>query len=678
MIRIRERRERLSAWQEKTRSRWILTLLFLLCGVGLFGPLCWSSYQYSQLRVRIAAVLLEANIAERNPIAMQLIERGTVTVDGVEIGGTRVQSVADQMFSRDGRIGEPDYASSFIAASVSPGWAPVNIIERPWVVAAISLGLIGLTILSVWVGMAIELVLVALATGGAMTLFWFTSQLDWIVAVAGIGFLIFAFLLLMRVALVLLSAPQQVFGVAHTLLLESLRQRISIGFIGGLLVVLPLIPLWIDRREPLRYQVQTFIARGTGLVFVVAACLTLFLSCATVAFEIRDRQIWNVLTKPVSRFQYLIGKILGLSVLNGIVLIVGSFAVFVYVQLMSTRSATDIQDAAAVQNQVLVAREMERPTYIPMDQEKLREIVNSSIENDSILRGEIAAGTKSEVDVARDIRMTKTSEFMTAQRTIEAGKSRTFEFSGLEEARRSVAQPVLRYAFHIGRDSSHDLFPVLLYFGDLPPIQVNYVPVQRNVVAIPVEAIRADGTLSVKILNGGIARDGQIYPAEWSMNFEGDGLEVLHRVGGFEANFFRAILIDWGKLIFIAALGVAAASVLSFPVAVLLAVTIFVAASISPFLAMALENYTVSPDAGIAVQIFQYFIRMVVGFVQWALSPFAEVGSSANLVDGRVISWRVVFGSMALVGVAWSLVVFSLGLLCFNKKEIAIYSGGDG
>ena len=677
MIRIREWRERLFAWQDVTRNRWILSFAFILCGVALLGPLCWSSYNYSKLRWRIASVLSEANIAEKNPIAVQLIERGSVTIDGVEIGSERIRTVADQMFDRNGVIAEADYVSSFIASSVSPGWAPVTIIERPWIVAGISLGFIAFILLAVWVGMGIQFMIVLLLSGGLMALFWVLSNLQLMVAVAGIGLLIFAFILLIRIALISLSSPRQIMAVAHTLLIEALRLRISIGFIGALLIILPLIPLWIDQREPLRYQIQTFISRGTGLVFVIAACLTLFLSCATVSFEIRDRQIWNVLTKPISRFQYMSGKILGLSVLNGIVLIVGGVAVFCYVQLLSTRAPADLQDASAVQNQVLVARATERPAYKLMDVEKLRDIVNSTIENDSLLKQAILDGIKSEVDVAREIRSTKTTEFMAAQRTIEPGKSRSFEFTGLQNARQSASQPTLRYVFHISQDSSHDLFPVLISFGDSPAFQVNYVPVQRNVVVIPIEAIREDGTLRVTLLNGGITSDGQIYPSPWSMNFDADGLEVLHRVGGFEANYFRAMLIDWVKLIFIASLGVAAASVLSFPVAVLLSVTIFIAASISPFLALALENYAISPDSNILIQISQFFIEKVVGAVQWSLAPFAAAGSSTDLIDGRAITWTKVMSCIGQIGILWSFAVFMLGFLAFRKKEIAIYSGGD-
>ncbi len=677
MIWLRAWHERLANWQEVPKNRWILTVLVSVCAVASFGPLCWSSYKYSELRTRIGSVLSEANIEERNQVAVQLLERGTVTVDGVEIGGVRVQAVADQMFARDGLIGDVAFASSFIASSASPGWAPANIIEQPLVVICISILALSLALLAVWLGNSIALFALIAITGGLMGIFWTTSQLDLVLASAGIGFLIFSFLLLTRVALIFLGSPIQIFAVANTLILEAIRQRISIGFIGALLIVLPLIPLGIDSRDPLRYQLQTFISRGTSLVFLVAACLTLFLSCSTVAFEIRDKQIWNILTKPVSRFQYLAGKLLGLTVLNGIVLVVGSFAVFVFVQLMSTRAPIDNQDAAAVRNQVLVAREVARPQYKLIDPEKLRETVNGSIQNDSILRGEIADGIKSESDVARQIRSQKTTEFMTAQRLVNAGESEEFIFSGLAEARRAAAQPVLRYCFHMGRDTTHELYPVLMKFGDLQPIQVNFVPVQKNIVEIPVKAIQEDGTLVVTLVNAGVTRDGQIYPGEGSFNFDADGIEVLHRVGGFEGNFFRAVLIDWGKLIFIAALGVGSASILSFPVAVLLSCTIFIVGSMSTFLSVALDNYSISTDANVFAQFFQYIIRAIVQFVWWALKPFSS-SSSADLIDGQVIPWKLVFVSIAQVGIGWSVAVFSLCLLAFKKKEIAIYSGGDG
>ena len=65
-----------------------------------------------------------------------------------------------------------------------------------------------------------------------------------------------------------------VFAIASNVLRESMRLRIATFFAGTVLVLIPLLPVWIDPNDPLRYQVQTFLSRSTGLLFFLAACLT--------------------------------------------------------------------------------------------------------------------------------------------------------------------------------------------------------------------------------------------------------------------------------------------------------------------------------------------------------------------------------------------------------------------
>ncbi len=669
--------ERFALWQERFRSRVSLTVLALLLVAAAAGPLWWSSLQHAQLVREIAAVLREANIRERNPPAVNLVDRGMVQLSGREVGSPRVQAVASGMFNEQGTVDEVPAFASFIAATQAPRWAPPQVVEQPTLVGGIAIGVAALVVAAIWLGLSPALIGITVVIGPVVAGCFAFGHMQLFVAFAGIGILLFLVLVATQLALRVLSPTGAMTGVAHTLLLEATRQRISAACIGGLLVVLPLLPLFISSRDPLRYQVQTFIARGTGLVFLVAAFLTLLLACATVAFEIRDRQIWNVLTKPVSRVQYLAGKWLGLAVLNAVLLTVGGAAVLVQVSLVSARPAGSVEDGAALNNQVLVARATERPAYTNIDPIELRDAVNREIENDSVLRGEIEAGAKSESDVVRQLRVQKVTEFATAQRTIAAGASRSYSFSGLLPARNAGIAPMLRYSFHSGPDSTHEVYPVSFLFGDLPPELIEYVPVQRNIIVIPVEAIADDGTLRVTIVNGAMMEGGRIVPAPWSMNFDADGLEVLHRVGGFEGNFLRAMLVDWGKLLFIAALGVSAAGFLSFPVAVLVAMTVFIVGSMSPFLGIAVEQFAVPIDAPWFMQVFEAFIRGFVGSVQWLLAPFASVGSSTDLVDGRVIPWGSVVRAVGLIGLVWSALAFAIGGLAFSRKEIAIYSGGE-
>src|SRR5262245_23671165 len=153
-------------------------------------------------------------------------------------------------------------------------------------------------------------------------------------AFAGIGLLTFTFVLLSRAALVVLFPANQVLAVAHTVVKEASRRGISLVFIVLLLVALPLLPMALDPDAPLRYRIQTFISLSMGLTFAVAAVMTLFFSCASVAFEIRDRQIWHLMTKPLARLNYLLGKWIGVVMVNLIILAVASVSTFTFIQYL--------------------------------------------------------------------------------------------------------------------------------------------------------------------------------------------------------------------------------------------------------------------------------------------------------------------------------------------------------
>lgn len=664
-------------WQSTSAGRGALSAILALAVSGVFGPMWWSSVRYQALQQGIVAELAKANSVERTPEARQLMEKGTVTVDGREFGGVRVRDVASQLFDAKGLVAQPEALAALIAQTEAPAWAPLAIVERPGVPLAAWIGGLLLAVTSVWIGLAGTLLSVAGATALVTLPFWAAGMLAATVALAGAGTLLFLFAFLVRLVMIALGRSGPACAIAQNVMREALRQRVPVGFIVALLVLLPLIPLWIDADDPLRYQIQTFIDRGTSLVYAFAACMTLLLACSSVAFEIRDRQVWHVLTKPVSRVRYLAGKWLGICALNGTVLAVGMFAVFVYVQFMRTRPAADLLDAAAVREQVLVARIGTFPQYESIDRDRLLAAVDAAIAADATLRSDIESGKRREIDVRAELATQKLAEFGSAQRSIEGGKSRTYAFRGLGDARRLGAPVTLKFEFHIGRDDTHETHPVIFRFADGSWIDRQYVPTQASYITVPAGVIGEDGTLEVEVMNVGF--DGQGFvPGPLPLNFDDDGLEALHRVGSFEANFLRAGLVDWAKLVFLAALGVATASVLSFPVATLLSFTIFMTASMSGFLAIALDRFSAPSDADMGVRAFYAFVQVVAGGAQAALSAFGDTGTTQDLVEGRLVPWSLVGKAVALIAVLWSVVAFLIAWAGFSRKEIAIYSGAGG
>jgi len=664
-------------WSSSLGGRLALTASLTLLVTAVFGPMWWSSVRYQALQQRIVAQLDKVNIAERTPEARQLTELGTITVDGREYGGSRVREVASQLFDAQGRIAYPEVLAATIAQTEAPSWAPLAIVERPAVPAVAWLAFVCLAGVSPWIGLSGTLILTASGTALLAAPFWWFGMLAPTVAISGAGALLFLFAFLTRLVMLALSVATPTFGIAQNVMREALRQRVPVGFIVSLLVLLPLLPLWIDAKDPLRYQIQTFMDRGTTLVYAFAACMTLLLACSSVAFEIRDRQVWHVLTQPVSRVQFLAGKWIGISALNATVLAVGFLAVFVYVQFMRTRPAADLLDAAAVQEQVLVARRGTFPQYESLDRERLLAAVDAAIDADATLRSDIESRKRRELDVRAELATQKLAEFGSAQRSIEPGKARTYLFRGLGEAKRDKAPVTLKFEFHIGRDDTHETHPVIFRFADGTWMDRKYVPTQPSVVTIPSDAIADDGTLSVEIMNVGF--DGQGFlPGLLPMNFDEDGIEVMHRVGSFEANFLRAAMVDWAKLIFLAALGVATASILSFPVATLLSFTVFLTASMSAYLAIALDRFSAPGDADMGVRAFYAFVQVVAGGAQGALSAFGDAATTQELVEGRVIPWSMVLKSIGLIAALWSVVAFLVAWVGFSRKEIAIYSGKGG
>ncbi len=147
------------------------------------------------------------------------------------------------------------------------------------------------------------------------------------------------FLTLIQTARVGLFGSNPVIAIARNLLNEAVRMKISVVFIVLLLILMALIPNSLTEDQPLRYRVQQWLSYGLGFSYAVLALLTVFLSVATVAFEQRDKIIWQTATKPVASWQYVLGKWTGIMVLNLVLLSVAAGGVFIFTEYLRHQPA---------------------------------------------------------------------------------------------------------------------------------------------------------------------------------------------------------------------------------------------------------------------------------------------------------------------------------------------------
>jgi len=297
-------------------------------------------------------------------------------------------------------------------------------------------------------------------------------------------------------------------------------------------------------------------------------------------------------------------------------------------------------------------------------------------------------------DVALSVKRAMAREmqevFVTQQRSVPpieelqpGGNQRTYVFENLGSARKLQSTLTLRYRFHILRDDEHETYPVGFVFNDRPDtaLRRQYIPTVSHVLPVGTDLVRDDGTMSVTIVNlHNPPPDQQGYG---ELNFEHGDFELLYKVDSFEANFGRAVIMTLVKLAFVAMLGLAAATILSFPVACLLTFVVVFAATMGPFLAMSLDEYyppvwnqfDKTDIPMVILWAFQSSIRAIAQGLVFVLHSFGEYTPTQSLVEGRLIGWRSVASCVFWIGIVWSSIALLVGYLSIRNRQLAIYSG---
>ena len=144
-------------------------------------------------------------------------------------------------------------------------------------------------VLAVWLGLLVPIVMTGVVGGVLAGLAWLIGAELWILPLLAMAGLFMVFLILTNLASWLLARPIGWCAVAHTLLKEAARTRLSLGFVILLLVVLPLLPLTINLDGPLRHAIQAYLGRSIGFTFLLAAIMTVTLACSSSASRSRLR-----------------------------------------------------------------------------------------------------------------------------------------------------------------------------------------------------------------------------------------------------------------------------------------------------------------------------------------------------------------------------------------------------
>lgn len=547
----------------------------------------------------------------------------------------------------------------------------------------------------IWLGLALTyLALIAVSALIAVPMLLSARTEDYGVMILGVVALTCSFTALLQGLRLVYSLPGPIFAVARNVLAEAVRMKLSVVFIVLLVLAMAVLPQVFDSDNPLRHRMQSFLQYSTGGSFWIIALLTLFFSAGTVAFEQRDKIIWQTMTKPVAPWKYILGKWLGVVGLVAVLLTVSASGVFLateYFRRMpatgefapyQTRSGEVAEDRLILETQVLTARTSIDPGIdFSINDEQFTRALDARIEQERLTQQQ-GPGWRPPMSVVQGWRVELFNQAVTQFLSVEPGQGELYTFEGLGHVRDAGRPLALVYRVDAEGNRPDRFYNVSFMLpGNIivtREIGLGYT----HTLEISPDFIDPMGRLQIEVVNGQLVPSGASLAAvtineeglvQQTMSFPPGGIQISYSAGSYHMNFFRVIGVLWVKLAFLSMVAIFAATFMSFPVACLVAVCVFLMAEGAGFIASSLEVYSVKDTEG-DINPIKVAIASISYGVSSMFSVYADLRPTGRLVEGRLLGWGESARGVSVLAIA-SAALYLAGVWIFRRRELAIYSG---
>ena len=169
----------------------------------------------------------------------------------------------------------------------------------------------------------------------------------------------------------------KLWAVARHTWIEALRSKVTAVFALGLGATVLLLPRAATEGQPLD-RIQTYLADSVGLVTLLLASLTILLTCGVLCGEVSKRYAFTSMTKPLARWKYILGRWLGLLMLQAMLLGLAGAGMYAMVQSMRQGTADPAQ-RFDVDSEVITARQEAQPDRGELDM-RLGRFVEARVE----------------------------------------------------------------------------------------------------------------------------------------------------------------------------------------------------------------------------------------------------------------------------------------------------------
>jgi hypothetical protein len=447
---------------------------------------------------------------------------------------------------------------------------------------------------------------------------------------------------------------QRILAIAWLTWKAAIRFRLFAVIAVLLVLAVVGLPLIIKDDGTAKGFTEIILTYTLSAVTVLLGISTLWLSCGTLARDIEECQIQVIATKPIARWQIWLGKWLGIAALNAVLLILAGGCIYGLLQWRASKLPA--QERADLRSQVMVARGSAR---------EASQDAEINTETEQVLQNRLKQSPVTTADLA-EVRKQIREEVKADFQLVPPGYTREWKINlGLAKDYLKDKPLQLRIKFNAANHSPSGTYIGAWQIGDQN--STNVVQIQQASLSpdnlhefqIPPNLFKSNGELD--IVFGNANATALIFPLE-------DGMEVLYPESGFTVNFIRALGIIFCWLVLLSAIGLMAASFLSFPVATFFSLAMLVLAFSSDTISEAVDTGS-APTA--THSLGDVVMTPVYGGILYLIN-LAERFSPVDAVStGRSIPWSelaTAFGQIVLLlGGIFALI----GIILFNRRELA-------
>ena len=462
---------------------------------------------------------------------------------------------------------------------------------------------------------------------------------------------------------------QRLLAIAWLTWKAAFRFRLFLVLAVLLLGSVVALPLLIQDDGTARGFTQILLTYTLSTITGLLGFSTLWLACGTLARDIEEGQMQVLVTKPVARGQIWLGKWLGIVTLNAVLLALAGAGVYALLEWRAGRLPAEEQKA--LRNEVLVARGVAgQNVNLAALEEKTEAAVQARLK-----------ANPDQQPYQNEVRKDISGRLRGALQVVPAGSARQWQINLGHPRSFFRDQPMqLRVKFNTADRNPNATFDGLWQVGEAGstnnfwpqdgPLALNMSPDTFHEIAIPANLCDAQGRLSILFIN----------PTDTALSFPlEDGIQVLFPEGGFALNYARGLGVIWCWLALLTALGLTAASFLSFPVAAFFSLGLLLVGLSSGTLAEAVGSGSVAAgneETGAAGHSGADVI--LIPAFEGALAVINLAGDFSPidaLSTGRSIPWGELGAAFAQIVLLLGGAIGLTGMFLFNRRELATAQG---